>query len=149
MHKYWIFLYALVLLVRVWHHQILLLLQVVNSQPFFLENIHSWHVDSIFHWNEQMKQISIPIPFHVYLFVTFFHFEASIAKKKKRILLLVENKLLIRIGYGRKRHFHGPERLVIALWFSIDNFFIEKHWNTGAEVNVNKDDHVQKCEDVT
>lgn len=30
-----------------------------------------------------------------------------------------------------------------------DNFFIEKHWNTGAEVNVNKDDHVQKCEDVT
>lgn len=56
--------------------------------------------------------------------------------------MFVENKFLIRIGYGRKWYFYGLERFVIVLWFLIDNFFIEKYWNIGVEVNVNKDDYV-------
>lgn len=64
---------------------------------FFLENIHSWHVFMSIQsfigtnkWNKSVSQAIFEwkIPFHVYLFVTFFHFEACRQEKNASYCLL-------------------------------------------------------------
>lgn len=63
-----------------------------RKQPaIFLENIHSWHVDSIFHWNEQMKQISIPIPSTFTFLLPFFTSRLVSPKKNESYCLLKTN----------------------------------------------------------